>query len=283
MYNHNKAQQSKNRVHISWDILYEAFQPGKQRWCLTLRSVAWRRRKSRVINVRTNSKLVVISVSISKCMIFPRDAKCILPSGDIIHLLNTSLGNFRIFWICIQSNTVITRFLAISSQILTVNNRVDPPTTLGYLCAIYILPILHLCHCTLYEISCYVEQCYHEPLLYHAAEWLLMHFVTETKWPPFCTRHVKIHFSWIQSFFYWNISDLCCQESSWKQLSIGSGQTSHYLNQLWPRLLMHICVSQPQWVNSLLASCLLKHQNLVFFHQMFDVKFSVGMVFLLII
>ena len=24
MYNHNKAQQSKNRVHISWDILYSA-------------------------------------------------------------------------------------------------------------------------------------------------------------------------------------------------------------------------------------------------------------------
>ena len=24
MYNHNKAQQSKNRVHISWDILYAA-------------------------------------------------------------------------------------------------------------------------------------------------------------------------------------------------------------------------------------------------------------------
>ena len=23
MYNHNKAQQSKNRVHISWDILYD--------------------------------------------------------------------------------------------------------------------------------------------------------------------------------------------------------------------------------------------------------------------
>ena len=22
MYNHNKAQQSKNRVHVSWDILY---------------------------------------------------------------------------------------------------------------------------------------------------------------------------------------------------------------------------------------------------------------------
>ena len=26
MYNHNKAQQSKNRVHISWDILYESDQ-----------------------------------------------------------------------------------------------------------------------------------------------------------------------------------------------------------------------------------------------------------------
>ena len=25
MYNHNKAQQSKNRVHISWDILYVIF------------------------------------------------------------------------------------------------------------------------------------------------------------------------------------------------------------------------------------------------------------------
>ena len=23
MYNHNKAQQSKNHVHISWDILYD--------------------------------------------------------------------------------------------------------------------------------------------------------------------------------------------------------------------------------------------------------------------
>ena len=23
MYNHNKAQLSKNRVHISWDILYD--------------------------------------------------------------------------------------------------------------------------------------------------------------------------------------------------------------------------------------------------------------------
>ena len=25
MYDHNKAQQSKNRVHISWDILYSEY------------------------------------------------------------------------------------------------------------------------------------------------------------------------------------------------------------------------------------------------------------------
>ena len=34
MYNHNKAQQSKNRVHISWDILY----PPGIRCCLSLGS-----------------------------------------------------------------------------------------------------------------------------------------------------------------------------------------------------------------------------------------------------
>ena len=28
MYNHNKAQQSKNRVHISWDILYVLYAAG---------------------------------------------------------------------------------------------------------------------------------------------------------------------------------------------------------------------------------------------------------------
>ena len=30
MYNHNQAQQSKNRVHISWDILYlHGISPGE--------------------------------------------------------------------------------------------------------------------------------------------------------------------------------------------------------------------------------------------------------------
>ena len=29
MYNHNKAQQSKNPVHISWDILYALINNGE--------------------------------------------------------------------------------------------------------------------------------------------------------------------------------------------------------------------------------------------------------------
>ena len=38
MYNHNKAQQSKNRVHISWDILYIPILPPNifpdaEKWC----------------------------------------------------------------------------------------------------------------------------------------------------------------------------------------------------------------------------------------------------------
>ena len=36
MYNHNKAQQSKNRVHISWDLLYVSsdYGGGEKDWQL---------------------------------------------------------------------------------------------------------------------------------------------------------------------------------------------------------------------------------------------------------
>ena len=35
----------------------------------------------------------------------------------------------------------------------------------------------------------------------------------------------------------------------WLRLWLGADQaTSHYLNQWWSNLLMHICVTQPQWV-----------------------------------
>ena len=39
MYNHNKAQQSKNRVHISWDILYGSTSSGKE--CEDVSSSVW--------------------------------------------------------------------------------------------------------------------------------------------------------------------------------------------------------------------------------------------------
>ena len=44
--------------------------------------------------------------------------------------------------------------------------------------------------------------------------------------------------------------------SNWQYASIGSDNSlvlnrCHYLNQRWPRLPTHICVTQPQWVNTL--------------------------------
>ena len=38
MYNHSKAQQSKNRVHISWDILYyyKSPQTGKSQYAMDM-------------------------------------------------------------------------------------------------------------------------------------------------------------------------------------------------------------------------------------------------------
>ena len=61
-------------------------------------------------------------------------------------------------------------------------------------------------------------------------------------------------------------------------------QTSHYLNHWWPRLPTHICISRPQWVNSLLALFLLTPQNwMTFFHQIFDVIWSMDTTSLLII
>ena len=36
------------------------------------------------------------------------------------------------------------------------------------------------------------------------------------------------------------------------EFRLGTGQaTSHYLNQWWPGLLMHVCITRPQWVETL--------------------------------
>ena len=47
MYNHNKAQQSKNRVHISWDILYIGQIASKKTWAgiPALINTGWGRQK----------------------------------------------------------------------------------------------------------------------------------------------------------------------------------------------------------------------------------------------
>ena len=42
MYKHNKAQQSKNRVHISWDILYGVFS-----WLITYTNI--KRSKANIV------------------------------------------------------------------------------------------------------------------------------------------------------------------------------------------------------------------------------------------
>ena len=49
--------------------------------------------------------------------------------------------------------------------------------------------------------------------------------------------------------------------------------TSHYLNQWWRGLLMHICVTQPQWVNEILshtASKVVNRMTLLFQCLYFD-------------
>ena len=82
MYNHNKAQQSKNRVHISWDILYAA-----ENWGMTafgnLLSVVQHNAiignsEGLLLTGHVGTKLREISNQITKCFSFYEDAfeKC---------------------------------------------------------------------------------------------------------------------------------------------------------------------------------------------------------------
>ena len=181
--------------------VYETFLPGKQQWCITLRSVAWKRRKFHVINVRTKSKFFIISMSISNCMTFRRDAKFIFPLGIICKTQDKETWEYFEFAISRapiwhglsdnffpstdsgQNSSLITsclaprarkappfRALEASQHVIGLTKQLThhPPThpsgqDLKYLCAIKIWPIFHFCHCALYAISCYVEQCYHAP------------------------------------------------------------------------------------------------------------------------
>ena len=63
-------------------------------------------------------------------------------------------------------------------------------------------------------------------------------------------------FSWMKIYkfrsrFHWSLFPRVQSTifQHWYRKWLGTGQaTSHYLNQWWPALLMHICVTQPQWV-----------------------------------
>ena len=62
-------------------------------------------------------------------------------------------------------------------------------------------------------------------------------------------------FSWMKIIFWFKFHwDLFLRVKltiiqHWFRLWLGTEQpTSHYLNQLWPSLVMHICISRPQWV-----------------------------------
>ena len=93
------------------------------------------------------------------------------------------------------------------------------------------------------------------------------HIEAETKWPPLARQHFQVHFlEWKLTNFKWNFTEICSLGSDWQYGSIGwdtdawvgciiSGSDnskapkSHYLNEWWSRLLTHICVTLPQWVN----------------------------------
>ena len=82
------------------------------------------------------------------------------------------------------------------------------------------------------------------------------HIEAETKWQPFC-RHFSHQFSWMkivlfQLKFHWSLlSNIHLTIiHHWFRLWLGAKQvTSHYLNQRWLSLLMHICVTRPWYVS----------------------------------
>ena len=66
-----------------------------------------------------------------------------------------------------------------------------------------------------------------------------------------CIFLMEIVELWLK--FHWNLFPMVklivCQH--WFRKWLGTTQvTSHYLNQWWPRLLTHIWVTRPQWINN---------------------------------
>ena len=56
--------------------------------------------------------------------------------------------------------------------------------------------------------------------------------------------------SWVSKIQIYFSNWFLTMRSDWFWQWFGAKQvTSHYLNQWWPNLLMHICFARPQWVN----------------------------------
>ena len=70
----------------------------------------------------------------------------------------------------------------------------------------------------------------------------------DTKCPTFCRRDIQIPFlTWKLLHFDSNFCLFLWVQNQW----LGAEQTSYYPNQWWPSLLMHTCITGPQWVNTL--------------------------------
>ena len=60
----------------------------------------------------------------------------------------------------------------------------------------------------------------------------------------------------------------------WFRWWLGAKQASHYLNQCWPSLLMHICVTRHQWVNN--KSALISGNGLALSQETFQYLIQSG-------
>ena len=75
MYNHNKAQQSKNRVHISWDILYNPSYSYKKECCAGIENVfdACRNKKMATVFLVGDLNINIMKPCVSACLLDTMD------------------------------------------------------------------------------------------------------------------------------------------------------------------------------------------------------------------
>ena len=114
---------------------------------------------------------------------------------------------------------------------------------------------VHVCECTSVWLSAWVWM--KEYLLAHGLELvnslrpgaLHVHQWTGsslTHWGQ--DKMAAIFQMTFSNVFCWMFKLTVFQHWFWQWLGTGQA-TSHYLNQWWPSILTHICVTWPQWVN----------------------------------